>query len=61
MKKLLVSLLTIVSLHTFAQDIVVNDANAEKRTLTASFNAIAVSDGIELLLTQYRVCCSKCF
>ncbi len=52
MKKLLVSLLTIVSLHTFAQDIVVNDANAEKRTLTASFNAIAVSDGIELLLTQ---------
>jgi hypothetical protein len=52
MKKLFLSLLTIISLHSFAQDITVNDANAEKRTLNASFSAIHVSDGIELLLTQ---------
>ena len=52
MKKLLVALLAFVSLHSFAQDITMNDANAEKRNLTASFNAITVSDGIELLPTQ---------
>lgn len=52
MKKILVSLLTIVSLHVFAQDVVVNDANAVKRTLNAAFSAIQVSDGIDLLLSQ---------
>jgi len=52
MKKLLFSLLTIASLQSFAQDLVVNDANAEKRTLNAGFSAIQVSDGIDLLLTQ---------
>lgn len=52
MKKVFLSLLTLLSLQVFAQDVVVNDANAQKRTLTASFNAINVSDGIELYLTQ---------
>ena len=52
MKKLLFSLFTLLCLHSFAQDITINDANAEKRNLTAPFNAISVSDGIELLLTQ---------
>lgn len=52
MKKLLFSLLAFVSLQSFAQDIVVNDANAEKRPLSAGFNAINLSDGIELFLTQ---------
>jgi hypothetical protein len=52
MKKLMFSLFTLFSLSLFAQDVVINDANAEKRPLTGSFNAIHVSDGIELLLTQ---------
>jgi len=52
MKNLLFSLLTLVSLHSLAQDVTINDANAEKRNLTGSFIAISVSDGIELLLTQ---------
>lgn len=52
MKKLLFVLLTIASIPLFAQDVVVNDANAERRNLSGSFNAIQVSSGIELLLTQ---------
>jgi len=52
MKKLLCFFLLLNGLVSFAQDVVVNDANAEKRTLAASFNAIQVSDGIELLITQ---------
>lgn len=52
MKKIFLSLVTLISLQLFAQDVVINDANAEKRTLSASFNAIHVSDGIELYLTQ---------
>jgi hypothetical protein len=52
MKKIILSLLTIISLHSFAQDAVVNDANAEKRTLSGSFSAIKVSDGIDLYLSQ---------
>lgn len=52
MKKILFSLLTLISLGTFAQNVVVNDANAEKRTLSASFTGIQVSDGIELYLSQ---------
>ena len=52
MKKIFFSLLMLFSIHLFAQDIIVNDANAEKRALSASFNAIKVSDGIDLLLTQ---------
>ena len=52
MKKLLFSLLTIISLQTFAQDAVMNDVNAEKRNLSGSFSAIKVSDGIDLYLSQ---------
>lgn len=35
-----------------AQQTIVNDANAEQRTLTGSFNAIKVSGGIDLYLSQ---------
>jgi ribosome-associated translation inhibitor RaiA len=53
MKKLFLSFFAIVSLHAFAQDNnIVNDANAEKRILHASFNAIKISDGIDLYLSQ---------
>lgn len=52
MKHLFILLLSCISLSTFAQDETVNDANAEKRTLTGSFNAITVSDGVDLYLTQ---------
>ncbi len=52
MKKILFSLLTLLSVHLFAQDVVISDANAEKRALSSSFNAIKVSDGIDLMLTQ---------
>jgi len=52
MKKLFLSLLTIISLQLYAQDAVMNDANAEKRSLSGSFSAIKVSDGIDLFLSQ---------
>jgi Putative auto-transporter adhesin, head GIN domain len=53
MKKLFLLLITFMSMCAFAQEpTVINDANAEKRTLTGSFAAITISDGIELLLTQ---------
>jgi ribosome-associated translation inhibitor RaiA len=52
MKKIFLSFITLLSLQLFAQDVVVNDANAEKRTINAGFNAITISDGIELFLTQ---------
>jgi hypothetical protein len=53
MKQIVTALITLISLSTFAQDKVeVNDANAEKRTVTAGFTAITVSDGINLYLTQ---------
>lgn len=35
-----------------AQQTIVNDANAEQRSLTGSFNAIKVSGGIDLYLSQ---------
>jgi len=52
MKKIILSLLTIISLQSFAQDAVLSDANAEKRSLSGSFSAIKVSDGIDLYLSQ---------
>jgi hypothetical protein len=39
-------------MNSFAQTVQINDANAEKRALSGSFNAIKVSDGIDLYLTQ---------
>ena len=53
MKKLILSLVTCLSLAVFAQDTkVVNDANATVRNLTGSFTAISVSSGIDLYLSQ---------
>lgn len=53
MKQLFISLITFMSLSTFAQDkTIVNDANAEKRSLSSAFTAITVSDGVDLYLTQ---------
>ncbi len=52
MKQLFILLITCISLSTFAQNEIINDANAEKRTLSESFNAITVSDGVDLYLTQ---------
>ncbi len=53
MKKLLLSLIVLLSLQAFAQhDAVINDANAQLRNLNAGFSSIYVSDGIELYLTQ---------
>jgi hypothetical protein len=52
MKKLILALCTVLSLQLFAQEVVVNDANAVKRNLSGSFTAIEVSDGIQLMLTK---------
>jgi hypothetical protein len=53
MKKLLLSLITFLSLSAFAQDNnTINDANATKRSLSGSFTAISVSSGIDLYLSQ---------
>jgi phage pi2 protein 07 len=53
MKKILFSLITFISLSVFAQEkTVINDANAQKRTLAESFTGISVSDGVDLYLTQ---------
>ena len=52
MNKIFFALFMLLSVHLFAQDVVVNDANAVKRTLSSGFNAIKVSDGIDLMLTQ---------
>jgi hypothetical protein len=53
MKQIFISLLTMISLSAVAQkSSVVNDDNAEQRTLSSSFNAITVSDGVDLYLTQ---------
>jgi len=53
MKKLLLSLITLVTITAFAQEkTVIADANAQQRTLSGSFSAIDVSNGIDLYLTQ---------
>ncbi len=53
MKQIIISLITLISINAFAQNKVeVADANAQKRTLNATFSAISVSDGIDLYLTQ---------
>ncbi len=52
MKKLFLSFITFVSLAAFAQEKVLVDANAQKRTINGSFTAISVSDGVDLYLTQ---------
>jgi lipopolysaccharide export system protein LptC len=53
MKKLFLSLVTLITVAAFAQEkTVIADANAQKRTLNASFTGISVSDGVDLYLTQ---------
>ena len=52
MKQIVLTLFMYSSLAAIAQDTVISDANAEKRTLTSSFSAITVSDGIDLYLSQ---------
>lgn len=52
MKFLLSFLISIVTLTASAQDKTFADANAQKRTLSASFTAISVSDGVDLYLMQ---------
>lgn len=53
MKKLLFSLITLISLTAFAQEHkAINDANATVRSLSGSFSAISVSSGIDLYLSQ---------
>lgn len=53
MKKLFLLLFVVSGLISFAQkESVVNDPNAEKRTLDASFSSISVSDGVTLFLSK---------
>ncbi len=53
MKKLFLSLISVVSLTVFAQDNnMIADPNATVRSLNGSFNAISVSSGIDLYLSQ---------
>ena len=53
MKKLLMLLFVVPGLTSFAQnDAVINDANAQKRTLKESFSSISVTDGVDLYLTR---------
>ena len=53
MKQIIISLITLISVSVFGQNkIEIADANAQTRTLNASFSAINVSDGIDLYLTQ---------
>jgi hypothetical protein len=53
MKKLMVSIfISCFALLAFAQKEIVNDANAEARTLSGSFNSIKISGGIDLFLSQ---------
>jgi hypothetical protein len=53
MKKLLFSaILLAAALGSRAQKTIVNDPNAEKRSLSGSFHAIEVSNAVDLYLTQ---------
>jgi len=53
MKKLFLSIFTLITVTAFAQEkVVIADANAQKRILTADFKGISVSDGVQLYLTQ---------
>ena len=53
MKKLFLSLITLITVAAFAQEnTVIADANAQKRTLNAGFTGITVTDGVDLYLTQ---------
>lgn len=54
MKKIIVSIVLLASFFiSKAQKAFVTDANAEQRTLSGSFNAIKISGGIDLYLSQF--------
>src|SRR5262245_8532933 len=52
MKKLILSLLCLISVAAFAQDNTISDPKATVRALNGSFTAISVSSGVDLYLTQ---------
>lgn len=53
MKSIFLLLLVAVGFTSFGQkDAVINDPNAQKRSLNESFSTISVTDGVELYLTQ---------
>ncbi len=52
MKKLLLSLISLISMAAFAQNEIVVDPNASVRKVNGNFNAIKVSGGINLYLSQ---------
>lgn len=55
MKKIYLSILFFaIAFYAIAQKTILNDANAESRTLSGSFNAIKVSNGIDLYISQYQ-------
>jgi len=55
MKKILLSIVMLTAVFIAnAQKALVNDANAEPRKLNASFNAIKISGGIDLYLSQFE-------
>lgn len=55
MKNIIVSIVLLASfLIARAQKAFVTDANAEQRTLSGSFNAIKISGGIDLYLSQFE-------
>jgi len=53
MKKLVLLIVSMISLSVFAQETnIINDANAVSRTVSGSYTGISVSSGIDLYLTQ---------
>lgn len=53
MKNFFLSIFFLLAAATsFAQQTIVNDANAERRSITGSFNAVKVSGGIDIFLSQ---------
>ena len=55
MKKLILAVILIFTVFfTYAQKAIVNDANAERRLISGSFDAIKISGGIDLYLSQYE-------
>lgn len=55
MKKFFLSVAVLLfATLAFAQKTMITDANAQQRTLSGSFNAIKISGGIDLYLSQYE-------
>ena len=55
MKKIFLSFIMFAMVTAaYAQKVIVNDPNAEQRSLNGSFDAIKISGGIDLYLSQYE-------